>query len=1483
MSAAQMFQSTPTRRRRGCKSCLRRRSPAWRLARRARRARASRSRTSPPRLVLRWEAFQEVSAQGFRVRGAASESHAPTFAKELPRPEDMALLLFSSGSTGVPKGIVYDHKWLMGGSYFVGADLNLTPQSRCLLRCSYVWSVSLYDLFPANMYGGTLVVPQRGGHMNVQYMAETIAREGIHALVIQPTLLNLLLDEHNNSAAYPLRSLRHVVSSGEKLFTPTAGAFVRASGLNATLWNMYGATEAGCTYFCVRSGQADKLSAWPEGVPAGVPQAFVDAFVMVGGDAPNQPLRPAPTGEMGEICFGGGGEGFMARGYWRREDLTAEKFVNTEAYGRLYRTGDVGRWQGGQLLVAGRLDRQVKIRGVRIQPEEIEARLKRYTRDGATPIKACLAVPTPREPIELVAFVETAAGEAIDLAAVRTFLLQELGRVYVPKHVVHLRSGLPRTASGKPDQPTLKKLAAEHEQRGISAGATASAEPPPSELDASSHLPVAVLGSAVTACGLSGTRRWEVDLTSKAWQFVQDHRYRGEGLFPGTGYVALAAEVAQATWVDSWDLRDLKFLKPLPLASARTLYIEATQSAAPQLAAREFIITISSMEAVTGRDGGETTLHCTCRVERLSRTDYQLPAQLDDDDATTAYPVGDLYAQLADGGFDYGHQFRLVQSAFRGTTLWQGSSSPLARGELQQREASAFVLDPVEMDACLHLAPLVSPLGFEGAPSAFLSVRRYAAAPVGCAKLRVLAVLCGTTGLVDFVAFGEDETCKKTPLFGLFGLQLGKFDAEAPELLRVVPRSYHAPPSAITAATPSAQSAPWVVAVGCEDCLGGPTARRNAEALARILGSGPVCTWAAGDQLEGRPALRSVVLMLPEGTSYLSALASVLPALQYDLPKSGRVWVVIVGDDTNSLRWLSAARQWAANLPGLQLSVMHARSGIVPACRAILDPHAPPYLETTSLEEISGEEITTFPPVEGSTSSFALERPLHDADEPADDAVGGAGRFAGLELRGAVAVLAFEVHPLALAVARALRRRGAEATLVLAAWCNSESTHMEASGALPPLASLAAARELKPQAVVLCAIGGEGDGEVLRSFEGLCAAAAQSVTICEVGALLPNAASLSSAASASTAAATASSRQRAARGHASWIVFAPPLMDGLWFLPPAPTGSHRCSVSVFLEALADAPAMDTLAGSAHLCEMLPKHWRHSPICAPLHAARRAKSSAELRAFLLAELSEALKVPADQIDNHRGIVELGMTSLATLRLSQRLRRFLGHDIPPFVLLSNPAVATLADMLGDANASEPADVSPPSRGRVLCLHGFKTSSAVLKQQMAPIGPLLEHLGYEVVVPDGAHKTSGPAQFAAGLDEDDSFGWWTYEGDGHDSQPLGLQKSLDLVHKLGSFEGVLGFSQGGAMAAQVHTLTHHLLSSSYHTIGSNASHEGESSDRLCHPSRPLTQRVAHPSSHAPYTGGGRCRCALGAPLLTSLCGRTARALLVPHAARF
>merc|ERR1712151_1481184 len=113
--------------------------------------------------------------------------------------------------------------------------------------------------------------------------------------------------------------------------------------------------------------------------------------------------------------------------------------------------------------------------------------------------------------------------------------------------------------------------------------------------------------------------------------------------------------------------------------------------------------------------------------------------------------------------------------------------------------------------------------------------------------------------------------------------------------------------------------------------------------------------------------------------------------------------------------------------------------------------------------------------------------------------------------------------------------------------------------------------------------------------------------------------------------------------------------------------------------------------------------------------------------------------------------------------------------------------------------------PHRGRVLCLHGFRTSSVILQQQMVPLTSILTRLGYEMIVPDGPHKSKGPAQGAEGLDDEDSYGWWLYDGDSHDCAPLGLDKSLEYIKTLRRFDGVVGFSQGGAMAAQVANSVH------------------------------------------------------------------------------
>eukprot|EP00966_Prymnesium_polylepis_P035277 819710-Prymnesium_polylepis.1 len=470
------------------------------------------------------------------------------------------------------------------------------------------------------------------------------------------------------------------------------------------------------------------------------------------------------------------------------------------------------------------------------------------------------------------------------------------------------------------------------------------------------------------------------------------------------------------------------------------------------------------------------------------------------------------------------------------------------------------------MDAALHLAPLVSPLGFQGAPSSFARVRRHSAVnaspAAASAAMQVDAELTSGGG-INFVASVGDALA----LFVLDGLELGSFDTNTLELLRVTPSTYELASTAVPATT-----APWVVAIG-------PVAQSSAAEIGARFGNGPACTWVPGKSLDERPPQASVVLVVGGAAAgpSPSEFAPLLPSLQYDLPQFGRVWLVVVG---GSARWLGAARHWAARFPGLQLSVLHAPLAVGAAWdtrleeihRAVLSPHAPPHLE-------SGTQPFAL-------DSFRLERPLPVADAPSTEApADDVARFAGLELRGTVAVLAFEAQPLARAIVRALLDRGAAATLIL-------------PNETPPAPA--------PAAVLLCGVGAGPDAAWMEPFYAACAAAAQCVTICEADVLLPTASPTFEESSSASATAAAASRRRAASGHASWIVYAPPLMEGLWFVPPAPAGAHRrYTVSSFVKALADAPAADALAGSALVHETLPKHWRHSAVCAPLRAGSSA--------------------------------------------------------------------------------------------------------------------------------------------------------------------------------------------------------------------------------------------------------------------------------------
>ncbi|CAK9061774.1 Tyrocidine synthase 2 (Tyrocidine synthase II) [Includes: ATP-dependent proline adenylase (ProA) (Proline activase) [Durusdinium trenchii] len=388
-----------------------------------------------------------------------------------PEAHDMALLIYTSGTTGAPKGIVYDHSHLMHGVHFFGEQCEMNSQSVALLKSPYFWAIIEWEMFPALTRGAKLVVASSNGHKSPEYLTNTIAAEEVSVLMITPQVMDLVLDVHDSQGnARPLRSVKHIVTVGEPLGCALANRLVKTRGLEAaSLHNFYGASESSCTVYTVPSSGID-TQIFPSKAPCGRPQPHSTVYVM---REENSVLVPVADGEAGEICFGG----VLAACYWKHPELSEQKWVDTQAFGRLYRTGDMGKWTAGQLEVIGRVDRQVKIRGVRVEPEEVEAVLRRFTymepeggveermeagNDGRPALKE-VAVVASREPAELVAFVSLREGLRSDISSetLRAHCQANLTPSYVPKFFVVLRE-LPKLPNGKSNLKELAEMATNH-------------------------------------------------------------------------------------------------------------------------------------------------------------------------------------------------------------------------------------------------------------------------------------------------------------------------------------------------------------------------------------------------------------------------------------------------------------------------------------------------------------------------------------------------------------------------------------------------------------------------------------------------------------------------------------------------------------------------------------------------------------------------------------------------------------------------------------------------------------------------------------------------------------------------------------------------------------------------------------------------------------------------------------------------------------
>ena len=344
---------------------------------------------------------------------------------------NLAYIIYTSGSTGRPKGTMLEHSGLINLSRAQRQAFNISDKSKILQFAPLSFDASVWETVMALLNGATLVLADQETLTTGQGIAETLKSRKVTTVTLPPSVLAVLPEEE-------LPDLRTIITAGEKCTSD----LVQRWGANRQFVNAYGPTETTVCASMYETSVDDRREP-----PIGKPIQNFQLYVL---DAHGQ---PAPVGVPGELCIGGAG---LARGYWNRPELTAEKFIPNlfakEPGQRLYRSGDLARWlPDGNLDFMGRIDLQVKVRGFRIELGEIEAALTALDSvvDAAVEAKA-----DKNGELRLVAYYVTENKEALSANDLRGALQRQLPDYMIPSIFMHLEA-MPLSPSGKVDRKAL--------------------------------------------------------------------------------------------------------------------------------------------------------------------------------------------------------------------------------------------------------------------------------------------------------------------------------------------------------------------------------------------------------------------------------------------------------------------------------------------------------------------------------------------------------------------------------------------------------------------------------------------------------------------------------------------------------------------------------------------------------------------------------------------------------------------------------------------------------------------------------------------------------------------------------------------------------------------------------------------------------------------------------------------------------------------
>ncbi|MEV4140091.1 amino acid adenylation domain-containing protein [Dactylosporangium sp. NPDC049742] len=353
-----------------------------------------------------------------------------------PRPDDVAYVIYTSGSTGRPKGVPNTHRGIVNRLDWMQRRFRIGPGDTVLQKTPAGFDVSVWEFFWPLMTGARLVLARPDGHRDADYLRDLIVAERVTTVHFVPSMLAVFLAADGVAGC---TSLRRIVCSGEELPADLARRCVAT--LPAELHNLYGPTEAAID---VSAWQCDGDALTGQArVPIGHPIQNIALYVL------DDRLRPVPVGVPGQLFIAGAG---LATGYLHRPALTAERF-RPDPYGppgtRMYATGDLARrLADGSIDFLGRIDTQVKLRGLRIELGEIEVALRAVP--GVLDAAVIVREDRPGDK-KLVAYL---VGECDGTAALRTALKHRLPDYMVPAAFVTLPA-LPLSPNGKLDRKAL--------------------------------------------------------------------------------------------------------------------------------------------------------------------------------------------------------------------------------------------------------------------------------------------------------------------------------------------------------------------------------------------------------------------------------------------------------------------------------------------------------------------------------------------------------------------------------------------------------------------------------------------------------------------------------------------------------------------------------------------------------------------------------------------------------------------------------------------------------------------------------------------------------------------------------------------------------------------------------------------------------------------------------------------------------------------